>query len=609
MREPIRPADPPSDEDATIVMSAGPRAALAPGTVLGNTYVIEVLLARGGMGEVYRARHIELGSLHAIKVILPSLASDQRIVQLLVEEARKLGRVRNDAIVNYEGFFRGEGNLRYLVMEYIEGESLTRILQRRRLEPSEVLRLRDRLAQGLAAAHERGIIHRDVSPDNIILQEGQIDRAKLIDFGIAKSANPGDPTLIGTDFAGKYSYVSPEQTGLYGGKVDERSDIYSLGLVLAAAAIGYGRKLDMGSSPAMVIAARQRVPSLSEVPEVLRPVIAPMLQPRPDDRPASMRFLLDESKPPGPIPDGRSHPPEQRGRSPLRRVAAILVSLLAVVGIAAAIAYFVPEVNRYITEYIPKSGPGTDPAALRARLEPIIAPYLRAEANPGCAIVDIAQAPNGSLRVSGYLAQQEDIDKLRREIAAVAGSGVSFDVKLRVWPHCQVAKLLQPLMNLQERDAPRLALTAGEVHIGDRIAIDIRAPGFDSYIYVDFYDATLGKVTHVYPNSINTLSSLMRPSHNHFLLGCEPFAYSPDLPETPGEQLITLIASQKTSSQMKPLFADPRPFFEQASYYLADLSEALDKQRAAGANVAAAMLFFPLRGAAVKANLQPCPSR
>ena len=73
-------------------------------------------------------------------------------------------------------------------------------------------------------------------------------------------------TIIGSDFAGKYSYVSPEQVGLFGGKVDLRSDIYSLGLVLAAAAIGFGKKLDMGNSAPSMIAARQRVPDLSEVP-------------------------------------------------------------------------------------------------------------------------------------------------------------------------------------------------------------------------------------------------------------------------------------------------------------------------------------------------------
>src|SRR5215471_13474536 len=284
------------DSEVTrLVTGRAASSGLAPGTLLGNTYTIEALLARGGMGEVYRARHVELGTEHAIKIILPSLADDPKIVQLFREEARKLGRLNSEAVVDYQGFFRDERGLRYLVTEFVHGESLEQILRRRRLEPDEVLRLRDRLALGLGAAHEMGIVHRDVSPENILLPDGSIDRAKLIDFGIAKSMDPSGLTIIGSDFAGKYSFVSPEQIGLFGGRVDLRSDIYSLGLVLAAAAIGFGRKLEMGNSAPTMIAARQRVPDLSEVPASLRPVIAPMLNPRPDDRPSSMRALLSAS--------------------------------------------------------------------------------------------------------------------------------------------------------------------------------------------------------------------------------------------------------------------------------------------------------------------------
>ena len=90
------------------------------------------------------------------------------------------------------------------------------------------------------------MIHRDLSPDNVILPGGELAKAKIIDFGISKMADPEVKTIVGDDFAGKYSYVSPEQLGLYGGKVDPRSDIYSLGLVLAAAATG--TPLDMAQS-------------------------------------------------------------------------------------------------------------------------------------------------------------------------------------------------------------------------------------------------------------------------------------------------------------------------------------------------------------------------
>src|SRR6185312_353002 len=286
---------PPEATAPPLAASGAASAKIEPGQILGHTYEIEALLARGGMGEVYRARHTELGSLHAIKIILPELVSDPRIVTMFKEEAKKLRKLRNDAIVAYEGLFRDELGRRYLVMEYVEGVSLARLMKDRPLTPPEVRQLRDRVASGLAAAHDKGIYHRDISPDNIILVAGDMGSAKIIDFGIAKSADPGDRTVIGQDFAGKYSYVSPEQLGAFGGMIDGRSDIYSLALVLVAAA--RGRPLNMGNSPISVVEKRQSVPDLGDLPEELRDEIRPMLEPDPARRPQSMRELPGSAAP------------------------------------------------------------------------------------------------------------------------------------------------------------------------------------------------------------------------------------------------------------------------------------------------------------------------
>ena len=147
------------------------------------------------------------------------------------------------------------------------------------------------MASGLAAAHEAGVIHRDLSPDNIILPGGKVGRAKIIDFGIARSANVGGETLLGGVFAGKYNFVSPEQLGMYGGEVTDRSDIYSLGLVMAAAL--RGASLNMSGSQVEVIEKRRVVPDLSAVDESLRPIIEAMLQPNPEDRPQDMAEIAD----------------------------------------------------------------------------------------------------------------------------------------------------------------------------------------------------------------------------------------------------------------------------------------------------------------------------
>lgn len=305
------------------------RAATQVGDVLAHTYRLEALLGRGGMGAVYRARHLALGTEHAIKITLPEYAHDPFFVELLEREARALHRVRDDAVVEYQGLFLDEEGRRYLVMEYVDGVSLAALTRERALGVDEVRRLKRRLARGLAAAHAQGVFHRDLSPENVILPGGDVDAAKIIDFGIAKSAD-GGATLIGSEFAGKYSFVSPEQAGLNGGKVDARSDIYSLGLVLAAAALGHGRKLPMGDSPATVVTARQTVPDLSEIPAELRDELRAMLDPLPERRPPSMAALMEtETAAPRPAPASAA----TRKRSPL-----LALSLAGGGVVAAAVA-------------------------------------------------------------------------------------------------------------------------------------------------------------------------------------------------------------------------------------------------------------------------------
>ena len=148
----------------------------------------------------------------------------------------------------------------YLAMEFVDGELLLDVMHHGPMSTADVRKLCHRLASGLSAVHEAGAVHRDLSPDNIILPGGKVELAKIIDFGIARSATIGGETLIGGGFAGKYNYVSPEQLGLFGGDVKEASDIYSLGLVLAAAM--RGGPLEMAGSQLEVVEKRRTVPDL-----------------------------------------------------------------------------------------------------------------------------------------------------------------------------------------------------------------------------------------------------------------------------------------------------------------------------------------------------------
>src|SRR5260370_9054457 len=170
-------------------------------------------------------------------------------------------------------------------MEFVGGEPLSELRRGGRMQFTAVRVLQERLAAGLNAAHQFGIVHRDLSPDNVLIPAGDLAKAKIIDFGIARSTRAGDGTIIGSGFAGKYNYVSPEQLGLFGGDITAKSDIYSLGLVLAECLTG--RPIDMGGTQFEVLEKRRIVPDLRAVDRHFRPLRENMRQPNPADRPDS----------------------------------------------------------------------------------------------------------------------------------------------------------------------------------------------------------------------------------------------------------------------------------------------------------------------------------
>lgn len=305
-----------------------PRGNARIGTRLNGIYEIESLIAVGGMGEVYRGRAIQTGDAVAIKMIRPDMARDEAVLALFRREAAALHDLYNEAIVRYYVFaIDPVTEAPYLAMEFVDGQPLSERIGERPLTPAEAGILRQRVAQGLHAAHRLGIVHRDISPDNIILPGGDPARAKIIDFGIARSSLLGEGTVIGSGFAGKYNYVSPEQLGLYGGEVSGRSDMYSFALVLAQAVTG--RAIDMGGSQADILDKRRHLPDLSAVDARLRPLLARMLAPDPKDRPTDMAEVAAWQPAAAGQMHGASAAP-QPGRSALPLVAGIAaLALLA----------------------------------------------------------------------------------------------------------------------------------------------------------------------------------------------------------------------------------------------------------------------------------------
>jgi len=206
----------------TIIKAAvNVRTGLPAGTRLSDdTYELEKVIAAGGMGEVYRGRLVETGDPVAIKMIKPEFAGDEAILSLFRKEASALYSLSHDAIVRYFIFSVDKRLSRpYLAMEYVDGPSLNDRIKQSPLTFDQLNTLRQRVASGLQAAHDKGIIHRDMSSDNIILPGGNIATAKIIDFGIARTQDIRHATVIGSGFAGKFNYVSPEQLGLFGSEV------------------------------------------------------------------------------------------------------------------------------------------------------------------------------------------------------------------------------------------------------------------------------------------------------------------------------------------------------------------------------------------------------
>jgi len=198
---------------------------------LGDAYTIEGEIGRGGMGVVYRARDERLQRRVAIKVLPPELAFSSEIRQRFTREAQTAARLSHPHIVPIHDV--GEGNgIVYFVMGLIEGESLAaRIRRRGRMPAEDTRRIMRETADALSAAHAVSVIHRDIKPDNILL-EGTRGRVVVTDFGIAKamSATSG-ATLTSAGMAiGTPSYMSPEQAAGER-EIDGRSDLYSVGIV------------------------------------------------------------------------------------------------------------------------------------------------------------------------------------------------------------------------------------------------------------------------------------------------------------------------------------------------------------------------------------------
>lgn len=264
---------------------------IKPGDVLNHIFEVRRFIARGGMGEVFEGVNVSSEERVAIKVILPHLAADPAVQAMFRKEARTLTRLNHPGLVQYRVLAQEpQLGVFYIVTDYIDGQNLSDILGQLDTTPADITALMRRLCEGLAVAHSLGAIHRDISPDNIMLEGGRLDRARVIDFGIAKDLDAGSQTIVGDGFAGKLNYVAPEQLGDFDRTVGPWTDIYSLGLTMLA--VMGKRDVNMGGTLVDAVDKRRAGPDLGVVPEELRPVLSMMLRPNPAERLRSMEEVL-----------------------------------------------------------------------------------------------------------------------------------------------------------------------------------------------------------------------------------------------------------------------------------------------------------------------------
>ena len=285
----------------------GPAATLAPGTRLGP-YAVLSLIGEGGMGQVYRASDTRLDRTVAIKVLPPEFDADPGRLARFEREAKTIAGLNHPHICTLHDV-GDEGGMKFLVMEFIEGQTLAEFLRTGPPPVDEALRVATEIADAVAAAHRRGVIHRDLKPANVML--GPDGAAKVLDFGLATSAasrpwlGPDAPTVAQISnqltltrhgvLLGTAPYMSPEQAE--GGTADERSDVFSFGAVLYE--LLTGRRAFPGDSPASTMAAvlRDQPEPVRQVrpgiPRAIDAVVARCLEKRPERRYASAVELHD----------------------------------------------------------------------------------------------------------------------------------------------------------------------------------------------------------------------------------------------------------------------------------------------------------------------------
>ena len=259
--------------DGSALRAADPQADLL-GSIVADRYHILKKLGEGGMGTVYLAEHVKMGRKSALKVMNPGMNTDPDAIARFNREASNASRLSHPNICGIYDFGETSDGMIYLAMEFIEGSSLTSLIEKAgSLPPARAGSIIHQSGDALQVAHDAGIVHRDLKPDNIMIAKNRdgSDLVKVVDFGIAKASSSDAQKVTKTGLVvGTPEYMSPEQ--LAGDKLDGRSDIYSLGLVAFNCLTGHLPFASESAQEAMIMRLTDRPRSLADVrPDLVWP--------------------------------------------------------------------------------------------------------------------------------------------------------------------------------------------------------------------------------------------------------------------------------------------------------------------------------------------------